>query len=120
MTAKVISEKSKEWGEFDKIFLVTEDETMFEQMKDIYKDKLIYNQTQRFKTANGQWLNKTFDQAGKDKTYKYDRMLEYLISVYLLSMCDALIAPVVGATLGAMRIKGKYEHYHLIDLGNYD
>lgn len=119
-TAEVISQKSVEWGEFDKIFLATEDEIMFEQMKEIYSDKLLYNQTERFKTANGQWLNKTFDRAGRDKNYKYDRMMEYLISVYLLSMCDALIAPVVGATLGAMRIKGKYEQYYLIHLGNYD
>lgn len=119
-TARIITEKCREWGEFDKIFLATEDEIMFEQMKDIYSDRLLYNRTERFRTANGQWLNKTFDRSGRDKTYKYDRMLEYLISVYLLSMCDALIAPVVGATLGAMRIKGRYEQFYLVHLGNYD
>lgn len=120
MTAEVISQKSAEWGAFDKIFLVTEDALMFEQMKELYPDKLLYNQTERFKTANGEWLNKTFDRVGVEKNYKHDRMLEYLISVYLLSKCDALIAPVVGATLGAMRIKGRYEQYYLIHLGNYD
>lgn len=120
ITSQIITDKCREWGEFDKIFLATEDEIMFEQMKDIYSDRLLYNQTERFKTANGQWLNKTFDRSGRDRNYKYDRMLEYLISVYLLSMCDALIAPIVGATLGAMRIKGRYEQYYLIHLGNYD
>lgn len=120
-TVDIISEKCKEWGEFDKIFLATEDEIMFEQMKEIYSDKLLYNQTERFKTANGQWLNKTFDQSGRGRTYKYERMLEYFISVYLLSKCNALIAPMVGATLGAMRIRGsKYEQCYLIRLGSYE
>ena len=119
-TVTIISEKCKEWGEFDKIFLATEDANMFEQMKNIYSDKLVYNETERFTTANGQWLNKLFDKSDADTGYKYERMLEYLISVYLLSRCDALIAPIVGATLGAMRIKGEYNQFYLIHLGNYE
>lgn len=100
--------------------MATEDEIMFEQMKRIYSDKLIYNEAERFKTANGQWLNKLFDKSDDDEGYKYERMLEYLLSVYLLSRCDALIAPIVGATLGAMRIKGEYKQFYLIHLGNYE
>ncbi len=119
-TIKVITEKEKEWGkEFDRIFIATEDENMFQEMKKIYGERLLYNDTLRFETSNGKWLNQLFDQADDISDYKYKRMLEYLISVYLLASCDALISPVVGAALGAMRIKGQYEHFQLIHLGNY-
>lgn len=118
-TARVIEEKAIEWGAYDKIFVATEDEMMFEQMKSIYGERLLYNETQRFGSTNGKWLNELFDERDGGEDYKRTRMLEYLVSIYLLSKCDALIAPVVGATLGAMRMKGQYEHYFLIRLGSY-
>lgn len=118
LAVQIIEEKMAEWGGYDKIFIATEDETMFEQMKSIYGDRLLYNETLRFGSTNGKWLNELFDQPNDTLDYKRERMLEYLISIYLLARCDALIAPVVGATLGAMRIKGRYEHHYLICMGN--
>lgn len=119
-TVRVIEEKEKEWGRtFDKIFIATEDENMFQEMKKVYGERLLYNDTLRFETSNGKWLNQLFDRVDDNSDYKYKRMLEYLISVYLLASCDAFISPVVGAALGAMRIKGQYEHFQLIHLGNY-
>ena len=53
------------------------------------------------------------------KNSKEDDMKNYLISTYILAMCDALIAPPVGGTLGAVRIKGKYEHMYIFRLGLY-
>lgn len=119
-TVRVIEEKMAEWGEYDRIFIATEDDSMFEQMKRVYGNRLLYNETLRFGTVNGKWLKELFDEASGEEDYKRSRMLEYLVSVYLLARCDALIAPIVGATLGAMRIKGRYEHHYLIRLGNYD
>ena len=98
---------------------MTEDDPMFEQMKSIYGDRLLYNETLRIESADGKWLNELFDELDDEEGYKRARMLEYLVSIYLLARCDALIAPVVGATLGAMRIKGQYEHHYLIRLGQY-
>jgi hypothetical protein len=46
-------------------------------------------------------------------------MQEYLASIYLLAKCDDLIAPNVGGTLGALRIKGVYEYSYIFQLGTY-
>ncbi len=116
-TADIIDEKEKEWGKYDKIYLVTEDEEMYQQMKLIYRDRLISYDDNRVKSTNGKWFNSLFD--GKEQEFKKLSMMKYIISVYLLAECDALIAPIVGATNGAMRIKGRFEHHYIINLGQY-
>lgn len=121
-TIDKIEELTKEWGEFDYIFVATEDEHIFESLKEYYGEKLIYNETKRLslEEVKGKWLNELFDSPKTEDGYKYVRMLEYLVSVWLLAKCDALVAPVVGGTLSAMEMKGKYEHVYLFDLGIYD
>lgn len=119
-TIDVIEEKRKEWGEFDYIFLATEDELIFRQMKEYYGEKIISNETERIRDTDGKWLNELFDSQSEYSHSKKARMIEYVISVYLLSKCDALIAPIVGATLGAMRMRTThYENLYLFQLGNY-
>jgi hypothetical protein len=112
-----IEEKQEEWVKYDKIFLATEDEYIFNVMKKYYGDSLIYCQEHRVKNTQGKWLNELYD----DKKYKGKReqMQEYLASIYLLAKCDAIIAPNVGGTLGAMRIKGKYDNSYIFQLGIY-
>lgn len=121
-TIDKIEELTEKWGGFDYIFVATEDEHIFESLKDYYGEKLIYNETKRLSLAevNGKWLNELFDSSKAEDGYKYIRMLEYLVSIWLLAECDALVAPVVGGTLSAMEMKGKYEHVYLFDLGIYD
>jgi hypothetical protein len=115
-TIAKIEEKQKEWGKFDKIFLATEDEGIFNEMQKYYGDRLIYCQKHRVKYT-GKWLNELYDEGGYEE--KREQMLEYLASIYLLAKCDALIAPNVGGTVGALRIKGGYENSYIFRLGNY-
>ncbi|MCI8966550.1 MAG: hypothetical protein HFH75_03035 [Lachnospiraceae bacterium] len=51
---------------------------------------------------------------------KRQAMQEYLREIYLLARCDALIAPVIGGTLGAVRIKGGFEKQYFFKLGQYE
>lgn len=113
-----IEEKESEWGNFDLIFLATEDKKILLRLKQKYGDRLIYNQKDFIDKVDGQWLNKLYDNTeyqGKKK----EKCLEYLGAIYLLARCDALIASVVGGTLGAMRLKGHYDNCYLFNLGTY-
>lgn len=119
-TKNIIDEKEKEWGRFDYIFLATEDANIFAYLKEQYKERLIANKTHRIDETNGKWLNELFDSQAEIKHCKKERMTEYIISVYLLSQCDALIAPIIGATLGTLFMKnGEYEHFYLVQMGQY-
>lgn len=115
-TIDIIHQKEIDWGQkYSKILVVTEDEIMYEQMKEIYGERVVSNDTIRYKTTHGKWLNEIFASS----TNKLERMEEYLISVYLLAKCDAIIGPAVGATLAARKIKGEYERCYFSNLGSY-
>lgn len=113
-----IKELESEWGEFDKFFIATEDANILNEMEGYLGDKLIYIQEKRFESVQGRWLSQVYDDK-KNCGKKYSDMLAYLSSIYILASCDALVAPVIGATLGAMRIKGTYENCFFFQLGNY-
>ncbi len=117
-TILVIREKEIEWGKYDFIFVATEDKCLYQSLKMEFGERMISNDEKVIGDVGGKWLNELFRD--KMKGTKRDRMTEYLISILLLASCDALIAPVVGGTLGAMRIKGQYEHIYLFDLGTYE
>lgn len=118
MTIKTIEQKMDEWGGYDKIYLSTEDAVIQNKMKEHFGDKLLYTEGTRFSLTTEKWLGSVYDEMSV-KNSKEDDMKNYLISTYILAMCDALIAPPVGGTLGAVRIKGKYEHMYIFRLGLY-
>ncbi|MBR6147706.1 MAG: hypothetical protein IKQ44_05010 [Lachnospiraceae bacterium] len=111
-TIDVIKDKEEEWGRFDGIYLSTEDSDILKQMKDCYGDRLYYTDTvtyERNDIGKG-WLGDMIDL--KDNN-KIDAMKGYLISTYMLARADYLIAPCVGGTVGAMRIKGSYKGIYI-------
>lgn len=111
-----INEMQTTWGGYDKIFIATEDDNIYKQMKLLYQDKLIScNTTTRIKSSEGKWLSCIFDKMDEKRT----AMAEYIREIYLLAECDALIAPVIGGTLGAVRIKGGYDNQFFFNLGSY-
>lgn len=121
-TIRVIEEKSREWGGFDAIYLATEDKNIYEVMADHYGRKLISYQKIRLDQTDGSYLCSQIEKIAlqnRQKSFKKELMTEYLISIWLLSKCDALVAPVIGSTLGVLCIGEGFEHCHLIQLGNY-
>lgn len=117
-TISTIEEKMHEWGVYDRIYLATEDTSILNDMKAYYGEKLWYTNGRTFELKDNKWLSEMYDSSS-EKTKEND-MRTYLIQTYILGTCDALIAPEVGGTIGAMRIKGKYEHVHIFQLGQYD
>lgn len=119
-TIKVIEEKEKEWGRFDSIFVATEDKDMFDTLLQHYGSRMVYVETDLIGNIDGKWLNELF-RKNELRGHKFNRMADYYISIWLLAHCDSLIAPVVGGTLGAMRMRGgEYRHVYLFHLGAYD
>ena len=118
MTIRVIEEKNKEWGGYSKIYLSTEDANILDEMKKHFGENLFYTEAENFTDIKeGKWLGDLYDEASGEK--KREDMCMYIVATYLLASCDALIAPSVGGTLGAMRIKGKYENKFIFSLGSY-
>lgn len=122
MTIQKIEELREDWakenGKYDAIFVATEDEGILQGLKEHFKDELICNDCYRFEDTGTAGL---FDVIGKghDARYKYEKMMDYLVTTYCLSKCDGLIAPMVNGTLGALRMKGEYEKVYIFQLGNY-
>lgn len=117
-TISKVYEKEEEWGRFDKIFLATEDAEIYQALKKAFGERLICNQVQMLHISEKVWLNQLYETkefVGR----KRSKAQEYLIAIYLLAECDGLIAPVVGGTLGAMRIKGGYDLCYLFQKGIY-
>ena len=112
-TAAVVEEKLSEWGPFDRIYLATEDTQALDFMKEKYSEKLYYTEAKTYETSDvgKQWLSELYDKGNIDKIAD---MESYLITTYMLARADYLIAPAVGGTLGALRIKGDYKEYCIV------
>lgn len=113
----IIERKMQEWGYYEHIFIATEDKNILSKFKEHYGDRLLINQHTMIDYSGKNWLNELY--ASIDSESRQRITLEYFVSILLLSECDALIAPLVGGTLGAMRIKGKYDKLYLTELGQY-
>lgn len=118
MTITTINDKIEQWGGYDRIYLSTEDEQIQNKLKEYYGERLFYTDGTRFSLTSDKWLGSVYEEMGEACTKEED-MRNYVLSTYLLAKCDALIAPAVGGTIGAVRIKGKYEHMHIFRLGLY-
>lgn len=117
-TIDFIEKMMKEWGYYEHIFVATEDKNILNALKMKYGSRLLVNQTTMIDYSGDKWLNECYANIDAEKCMNIS--LEYFVSVILLSKCDALIAPLVGGTLGAMRMKGKYEKIYLTKLGQYN
>lgn len=123
MTIDKIEELMQQWGEkgfhYERIFVATEDEEILQILKEHFQELVIYNASYRFKDTGDKGL---FDvmQKEHDSQGRYEQLMDYLITTYCLAECDALIAPIVNGTLGALRMKGKYENSYIFKLGNYE
>ncbi len=110
---ELIDKKMSEWGPFDGLYLATEDKHIFQCMSDKYKNILFYTETNTYDLSDvgDKWLSEMYDGGQIDKIKD---MEDYLITTYMLAETDYLIAPAVGGTIGALRIKGKYRELHIM------
>lgn len=115
---EIIEKKMIEWEHYNYIFVATEDRTILKALKGYYGDRLLVNQrTMPNYTDAGGWLNELYL---REKENGIKISTEYFISILLLCECNAFIAPLVGGTLGVLRISGGMDRVYITQLGLYD
>ena len=100
------------------LYLATEDINVLDEMRAYYGDKLIYTDQERFDVNPGETLQERHHKNKKDLD-GFKLGVEYLCSLRLLSMCDALIASgQCGGVSEALREnKDRYRFVYIFDLG---
>ena len=108
-------EVMKEQG-CNKIFLSTEDETMYEKLTTHFGDAVVTNKKEYVHYEKGPIGRVVYSEDGKEK---YLEGLEYLSQIILLSRCNCLVAGLTSGTIGAMLLTKGYEYSYIFDLGLY-
>lgn len=99
-----------------KIFLATEDETVYRVFEDKYNDRLIVNR-RKYAKYQGVSIGKTIYENGNGG---YEGGMEYLTTIVLLSKCHCLCAGRASGTAGACLMSEGYEYTYIFDLGSYE
>lgn len=98
------------------IYLVTEDNEIYEKFKDKYKEKVISVPQDRISLKEKKFL---FDVIKENKMDTYSRNLDYLTSIYLLSKCRALVGGRSSGTVAAMVLSDGFSDIYLWNQGRY-
>ena len=103
--------------EVSKIFVVTEDYTIFKKIQSSFSEICVFTSDHDFVT----------EYQGKDYIFKsmntdpYIRGLNYLVRIILLTKCDYLISSITNGSLFALNMmEGTYKDDYLFDLGEYE
>lgn len=113
----VISEAQK-WMEkygYDKIYLATEEEAIYDQFEKAFPGKILVNKRTYYdkamKEQNVQWIGQvSFNRENDD----YLKGLEYLSSIIIVSRCKALLGGYCGASNMALLYNGEqYERFKI-------
>lgn len=103
--------------EVSKIFVVTEDYTIFKKIQSSFSEICVFTSDHDFVT----------EYQGKDYIFKsmntdpYIRGLNYLVRIILLTKCDYLISSITNGSLFALNMmEGTYKDDYWFDLGEYE
>ncbi len=98
------------------VYLVTEDNAVLEEFKSKYGERLIISPQDRIEPAGREYLAEAVKRQRID-IYKRDR--DYLIAIYILSLCGVLVAGRTSGTVMAMVISEGYKDVKLYNNGRY-
>lgn len=99
----------------EKIYVATEDSDVLEYFISIYGDRLLYTDQKRINNVTT-YLYENKDFIDRDP---FERGIEYLTSIYLLSRCNGLIAGRTTGTVGTCIMADHYEFKYIFSLGRY-
>lgn len=107
--AESIKEKLKEWN-CNKIYLSTEDQSIFEMIKSAFGDMVISFEASHY--ARDEDMFSTQRQNSL--------ILDYILSKGILAKCDYLIAGRTGGTIATIGMNGmNFKDEYIFDLGRY-
>ncbi len=98
------------------IYLVTEDNDIYEKFKERYKEKIISIPQNRISLKEKKFL---FDVIKENNLDTYSRNLDYLTAIVLLSKCKALVGGRSSGTVAAMVLSEGFSDVYLWNQGRY-
>jgi len=113
-----IDEFLRQYKDIKKIFLVTEDGSIFTKLQEKYNDKLI---TTSFDSFINNYKGDTFlSKTGILNPDSTKRGREYLAKIFLLSECRYFISSITNGSISAYLLKdGEYADEFIFNLGCY-
>lgn len=112
-----VDELIEQWGEFDYIYIATEEKTAVTKLKEKFPNKVLENKRVYYDDLNIDFL---FEASFDRKNDRYLKGLEYLSSMYLLSRCNSFIGGLCAGTYAANFINNTdFENKYFFNLGKY-
>ncbi len=111
----VIEEYLKDHPDTDTIYLVTEDEGIYRKLRERFGDMICMTGDRFIQNYDGKGLIADYIEDVNEQGF------EYLLRIYLLAECKALIGgPAAGASFARIINDGHYEYVYIFDLGRYE
>ena len=115
----MITKAKKIMGEYkcDYCYLATEDESILSAFRDAFREQLLVSQEMYFHKEQNIALSKIL---ADEPTQLYEKNVEYLTSLYLLSRCNYFLAGRTGgAVVAAILNENPYEYAYFWNEGKY-
>lgn len=103
--------------QYDRIFLVTEDERIVDKMQEEFGEKVFAAPQKRYGYTNHKFLNEIY--AEDQELDSYQMGLDYITAIALLGRCNALMACRTSGAVAAMILADQYEYTYFWNLGRY-
>ena len=101
--------------DFQKIFLATEDQKIFDLISSEFGDMVCSIPQKRFEEEITDKLGHRKDYA----TFAKEMNASYLASIITLSKCQGFIAGETGGSFGVWLFADEYEYFHIYDKGSF-
>ncbi len=99
------------------IYLATEDYDICEKFKEKFGQKVIFQTADKLHYDHSGYVS---DYMPAATSSKLQQGMTYLVSIGILTRCNAFIAGNTSGTLGVMLLPNQFEHTYIWDLGLYD
>lgn len=118
MICEKIDELLAVWEDLEYIYLASEDADYCEYFKERYGEKIYFTDQERFITKEGEMLS-ALHRANSERSDGFRMGVEYILSVYLLSKCNSLLASgnCAGVWETIKENNDSYKHKFVFDLG---
>ncbi len=115
---KKVYEFLKKYPDIDKIYLATEDHSIYQIFKNEFGDKLLDNNQYRYSYSEKEkpYLS---DIKTERPDHHFQIALEYLSSLYILSKCKYFVGGRCGGSLTAWLMENGWEDLYIWKLGRY-
>ncbi|KFF13391.1 hypothetical protein IW15_06240 [Chryseobacterium soli] len=112
-----IEELIAQWGEFDYIYIATEEKAAVNKLKEKFPNKILENKRVYYDDLNVDFL---FEASFNRENDRYLKGIEYLSSIYILSKCNSFIGGLCAGTYATNFMNSTdFENKFFFDLGKY-